>query len=110
MHEIDQSIKLFIFAGGCVNDFTSHQMTHSRGGDQVPEVDQIEACLQACRDDPQCLAVDFNMEFFRCFIHVEGYLDRLRFDVDDINQYRKIPCGKRSTGIYIAHTATSMWY
>merc|ERR1712121_307872 len=48
----------------CACPFSMTAQQHSEGATGVPGIDDVEACLQACRDagedGPQCVAVDFN--------------------------------------------------
>ena len=77
----------------CYNEFDDYDEITSTGGDPVLVVPDLDACLDACRADSDCQAVDYHSNTKICSIH-EGtiYLDNLRGDEEGITQYRKVPC------------------
>ena len=91
----------------CSDRFSQHTSTHSRGGVQRPGATSISACLRACRQMDDCLAVDYDHAQQACYIHVEGYLDDVRFDIKVVDQYRRGTCRASSTMSTISTLSTS---
>ncbi len=55
-------------------------------------ITDIYSCSFQCLLSPDCVAFDFNLNFFQCFIHQAGYLADVQTGVAAVNQFRRLDC------------------
>lgn len=77
-----------------VDFFIDIDKTLSYGGRLVEYITQLEACKDECLKDTNCKAVDYDLVYNMCFLHVDGYLQEVvtGVDAEGVKQYRRITC------------------
>ena len=74
--------------------FTKYENMSSTGADRVANVNTLDVCLSACKDDTaNCKAVEYSDEF-GCYMHSDaGYLDNA-MDNEGVTIYNLNECGE----------------
>lgn len=79
-----------------MDQFTREKNTGSDGGVGQDNIDELDACQDACRDDSECLGFDWTLDDgadTRCWLHSdEDKFDDDRKDNDDSDQYTRVDC------------------
>ena len=69
---------------------------HAMGASKAVTDGTEHACLAACEDNPECMAVDFNTKEGSCWVHMrggEGVCGTL-LDSPPVTHYERYPCGE----------------
>ena len=84
-----------LYFSECTDSFTSKSKTGSDGGDGQSDVETLDDCKDACRDDEECLGFDWTLDDnadTRCWLHTDADKFEDSGDNDDSDQYTRQKC------------------
>jgi hypothetical protein len=97
--DLKVSVYIHIFSPDCEVTFTKRDDTSSTGGQgQSGTFNDAEDCMDACREDSDCLGFDWTLDEdadTRCWLHFDqdAIDDADIGDTDGVDQYVKEECG-----------------
>ena len=69
---------------------------HAMGASKEVTDGTERACLAACEDNPECMAVDFNMKEGSCWVHMRGGqgVCGTLIDSPPVTHFERYQCGE----------------
>jgi hypothetical protein len=74
------------------DDFKPFLKQNAFGAERNTSVNTEQGCLDACRNNLACTAIDFNVIKAECWIHTANATTLILVSNDDVNHYQKQPC------------------
>lgn len=81
----------------CEDSFDREEEVGSNGGDGQDDIDELDDCMDACRDDDECLGFDWTLDDeaeTRCWLHTDEDQFKESGDNSGSDQYTRKDCNK----------------